>query len=323
MAIRFKIKCTLDYVVDGQSEFLLNIQPAQTTQQQLLSEHLELDGCHEHVLYTEPGMGNRFIKLSAGAGHVAVRYDADVLVRHHMALPFDVNELAVRELPPEVLPYLLPSRYCESDKLFAFACQHFGTLAPGYGRVEAVCDWIHRHVRFVPGVSNWTTSALDTLAAGAGVCRDFAHLTIALLRALNIPARFVAGYDYGADPALGPTDFHAYVEAFLDGHWYIFDSSRLCPRNGLVRIATGYDAADTAFATIYGPTRYAGMKLDIMPLNEIGQVIELVDDPSAALSTSSLEDMPRVHEALQPTCLAVIAGGGGLGGKEGASRLGG
>jgi transglutaminase-like putative cysteine protease len=121
----------------------------------------------------------------------------------------------------------------------------------------------------VSGSSNDSTSALDTLIAGTGVCRDFAHLMIGLCRALNLPARFVSGIDYGADPAMGPTDFHAYVEVMLSGRWYLFDPSEVSPPMGLVRIGTGRDAADAAFATVFGAVRtYA-------PLI----VIEAIEDP--------------------------------------------
>jgi transglutaminase-like putative cysteine protease len=140
-------------------------------------------------------------------------------------------------------------------------------------------------MRFAPGTTNWTTSALNALDQGTGVCRDFAHVTISLLRALNVPARFVTGYDYGVDPSYGPTDFHAYVEAWLGNRWWIFDATRLAPRNGLVRIGTGRDAADCAFATLFGPTRFVGMRLDIQPLS--GPV---EDDRSFAISTASLDD---------------------------------
>jgi transglutaminase-like putative cysteine protease len=150
------------------------------------------------------------------------------------------------------LPYLYPSRYCESDKLLQLAGQTFGHWAPGYHRVEGIRDWVHERTQYIAGSSNFNTSAIDTYQQQAGVCRDFAHLMIALCRALNIPARFASGLDYGADPTQGPTDFHAYVEVFLGGNWYIFDPTGRAMPMGFVRIGTGRDAADIAFATLFG-----------------------------------------------------------------------
>jgi transglutaminase-like putative cysteine protease len=125
-------------------------------------------------------------------------------------------------------------------------------MLQGYSRVQAICAWVNTHVKFAAGSSVSTTTAAQTLASGRGVCRDFAHLMIALCRALNIPARFVTGLDYGADPALGPTDFHAYVEAYLGGRWYMFDPSGTAIPMGFIRLTSGRDAADCAYASIFG-----------------------------------------------------------------------
>jgi transglutaminase-like putative cysteine protease len=130
--------------------------------------------------------------------------------------------------------------------------EQFGALWQGCTRVQAICEWVQRHVAFVPGSSRGTTSAVETLRQRQGVCRDFAHLMIALCRAVNIPARFSTGLDYGADPMLGPTDFHAYVEAFMGGRWYLFDPSGTAIPMGFVRLTSGRDAADSAYASIFG-----------------------------------------------------------------------
>jgi transglutaminase-like putative cysteine protease len=283
---RFDINCSLGYQIHGPSDFLLNIEVAQTPQQKALVSRHSVSNVANVESFTAKDMPNRFIRFSASSGSVNVDYTASVLVEHHWSEPSMLQELAIADLPKEVLPYLLPSRYCESDKLFHFANTNFGQFPRGYQRVQAISDWVYANVKFSPGASTAITSATDTLGSGNGVCRDFAHLTIALLRALNIPARFVAGYDYGADPALGPTDFHAYVEAFVGNRWFIFDSTRICPRNGLVRIGTGFDAADVAFATIFGPAQFTGMKLDIQPFDQSGRAVTLIDNPSLAISTS-------------------------------------
>ena len=151
--------------------------------------------------------------------------------------------------------YIYPSRYCQSDRLLRLALNEFGGLWQGHSRVQAICDWVKKHVAFTSNTSNSNTSAVDTLIEQVGVCRDFAHLMIALCRAVNIPARFTTGTDYGADPALGPPDFHAYVEVYLGDRWYIFDPSGTAIPMGLMRFGTGRDAADVAFATIFGGVR--------------------------------------------------------------------
>jgi transglutaminase-like putative cysteine protease len=171
------------------------------------------------------------------AGRLVVDYDARVS-----------GELA----PPPVddeqwLRYLRPSRYCESDRMGAFARAEFGGLTAS-GLVSVIPDWVAGRVRYVPGVSRPTDGAIATMMAGEGVCRDFAHLTAALLRANDVAARVVSVYA----PGLYPMDFHAVTEALVDGRWVVIDPTRLAPRQALVRIATGADAADTAFLTTVG-----------------------------------------------------------------------
>lgn len=148
----------------------------------------------------------------------------------------------------EQLTYLRPSRYCPSDHVVGLAVAEFGGLPAGRPRVEAIADWINRRVGYVPGSSAVHDSAEDTLLTGTGVCRDFAHLGITLCRALQIPARFVAVYP----PGLDPMDFHAVFEAWIDGSWLTYDATRKAPRPSLVRVATGRDAADAAFASVLG-----------------------------------------------------------------------
>ena len=172
---------------------------------------------------------------------------------HHFASPDDIPEVPVARLPAQVLGYIYPSRYCQSDRLHRMAMLEFGQRRQGYSRVQAIRDWVLQRTTFASNTSNSNTSAIDTLLEHVGVCRDFAHLMIALCRAINIPARFTTGTDYGADPALGPPDFHAYVEVYLGERWYMFDPSGTAIPMGFVRFGTGRDAADVAFATIFGP----------------------------------------------------------------------
>jgi transglutaminase-like putative cysteine protease len=254
--VRLKFSIELAYdILDEYADFILNIQAAQTPHQRIASETLSNSQQARQDSYIEPRCGTRFLRLRAEAGPLVVRYDATVDIDHHRAAPGDLHEMAISQLPLEALPYIVPSRYCQSDRLQKFAIAEFGALPRGYGRVLAIQSWVRRHVTFQSGSSDCTTSAMDTIIERRGVCRDFAHLMIALCRALNIPARFVSGIDYGADPALGPTDFHAYVEVMLSGRWYLFDPSGVSPPMGLVRLGTGRDAADAAFATVFGMVR--------------------------------------------------------------------
>ena len=151
--------------------------------------------------------------------------------------------------------------------------------------MQAIRNWVLRHVTFHSNTSNEHTTALDTLRSGMGVCRDFSHLMIALCRALNIPARFVTGIDYGSDPALGPTDFHAYVEVYLDGRWYIFDASGVAIPMGLLRLSTGRDASDTAIATIFGNVRGSTPIMSIQAVADALGVLEIPKHVVCAIST--------------------------------------
>lgn len=261
--VRFDLSITLDYVVQTPSDFIFVIQPTTTPYQRVTWERLAAEPAlqlsEEH--HGEPA--NRHLRVHAEPGELRLRYDAIVDLVHHFALPSDVGEVPVAELPASVLQYIYPSRYCQSDQLLQVARQEFGAMAPGHERVEAIRRWVQSRVRFQVGSSSPSTSALDTLQCGSGVCRDFAHLMITMCRALNIPARFATGIDYGADPALGPTDFHCYVEVYLGDRWYLFDPSGISPRTGLIRIGTGRDAADVAFATIFGTVRWTMPRIAI------------------------------------------------------------
>jgi transglutaminase-like putative cysteine protease len=169
------------------------------------------------------------------------------------------------------LTYLRPSRYAESDHLGGTARSEFGSLE-GFELVRAVAEWVHDHVAYVPGQSRPTDGAVETFLARAGVCRDFAHLVVALLRALDVPARLVSVYA----PGLSPMDFHAVAEAWVEDRWHVVDATRLAPRQSLVRIATGRDAADTAFLSGYGaPIRFERLSVIAvvdgqLPLDDVG-----------------------------------------------------
>ena len=208
--VRLKFSIELNYQVgDAGCDFIFNIHAAQTREQTVRSETLGISQILRPEFYTDAVSRKRYLKFRALAGALTVSYGATVDVSHFMAQADQLPEIGVLQLPGAVLPYLYPSRYCQSDRLHRLAVKEFGHLRQGYSRVQAIRDWVNQRVSFVSNSSNGNTTAVDTLIDEAGVCRDFAHLMIALCRAVNIPARFVSGIDYGADPALGPTDFHA------------------------------------------------------------------------------------------------------------------
>ena len=253
LPVRLRYEVQLGYHVQSAgTDFIFNVQAAHTPRQAVLWESLATTQAVPVQEYRDPLTAGRFLRLRAHAGELVLHYAGLVELRHHRQHPADVRESWIPDLPGSVLPYLYPSRYCESDKLNAFAMTQFGGLWQGYSRVQAICDWVQRNVAFESGSSSGTTGAADTLVQGRGVCRDFAHLMIALCRAVNVPARFATGLDFGADPALGPTDFHAYVECWLGDRWYMFDPSGTAIPMGFVRLTSGRDAADCAYASIFG-----------------------------------------------------------------------
>lgn len=182
--------------------------------------------------------GNRIHKFDVGVGTLIADYRATVVGR--------AEPPAVTDLDPST--YLRPSRYAEADKFFGFAATEFGAYTDSATLLEKVSAWVGRRLQYVPGSSDPIDGAADTLLSGKGVCRDYAHLVVALLRAVNVPARLVAVYA----PGCHPMDFHAVAEALVDGHWRAVDATCLAPRQSLVRIATGRDAADTAFLDNHG-----------------------------------------------------------------------
>lgn len=240
--------CALTYEVTAPSNFVFNVAVLGGGRQSIRSESTSIEPC---VRYTETAIGeegNRIFRVMADPGELRLRYSALVELMPQLQGIEPPLERPHAELPDEVLSYLNPSRYCESDRLGQFAGDEFGALEPGYGRVTAICDWIARHMTYAPASTDWRTTACDVLLQRTGVCRDYAHVAIALCRALCIPARYASAYALHLEPA----DFHGYFEAYLGSEWYPFDATGKAPLSGLVRIGVGRDAADTSFATIIG-----------------------------------------------------------------------
>lgn len=216
-------------------------------------------------LVTDPGVpvnsyrdrfGNRCNRLLAPPG--TLRLSSDFLI-HDSGLPDEIDTSVypdmVEELPAETLVFLMGSRYCETDLLSQTAWQLFSGMPPGRARVQAICDYVHNHIRFDYQSARPTRSAAEALREGIGVCRDYAHLAITFCRCLNIPARYCTGYlgDVGTPPPYPVGDFAAWFEAWVGGRWHIFDPRNNVPRKSRILMARGRDAADVAIATTFGP----------------------------------------------------------------------
>ena len=262
--MKFKLGCYLDYDISSDSTFIFNIRPIANDYQKILEQSLKISPDYEPENYIEQNRQNAYFRLNVPTGSLTIDYQATVELSHDANSTDEIKEIPPSQLPLEVVPYLYPSRYCQSDRLMKFAQDEFGNCEPGHVKVQAICDWIYHKIDYVSGSSDSQTSAYDTAIERAGVCRDFAHLGIAFCRALSIPARFVSAYAWQLDPP----DFHACFEAYLGDRWYLFDATRLAPTNGLVRIGTGKDAADAAFATVFGA----------IALNKMDVYIERLDD---------------------------------------------
>jgi transglutaminase-like putative cysteine protease len=207
------------------------------------------------TLYRD-SFGNWVTRLVAPAGQIRITTDAviwDSGARDPVAL--SAEQHPVESLPEETLIYLLGSRYCDTDNLSAFAWKTFSSTPAGWARVQAVCDFAHRHIRFGYEFARPSKTASEAFKERTGVCRDFAHLGVTLCRCLNIPARYCTGYlgDIGVPPVDAPMDFAGWFEAYLGGHWYTFDPRNNTPRIGRILIARGRDAADVAISTTFGP----------------------------------------------------------------------
>lgn len=247
--MKFKVTCDLEYQLQDPATFLFALKCIETGGQKILSEELLVDPFIQAEEFTIGSGMNRFSRIrTLNPGNLKIHYHAEVETTTWLTARDTLSPDGPGNMSPEAIPFLFPSRYCPSDKLRNEAVELFGNLTGADAIACAVSDWIYANVAYVSGSSGETSSALDTFNQREGVCRDFAHLGITFCRALNVPARYATCYAY----QLEPPDFHACFEVFIDGWWYVFDGTRLAPLNGLVRIATGRDAADAAVCTIFG-----------------------------------------------------------------------
>ncbi|KPU98687.1 transglutaminase [Variovorax paradoxus] len=286
------IEAQLDYEVGAPAHLLLNIEAARAGAQAVIRETLTIEPAAEVQVFCDEASGNRFLRFDAAPGPLKIAYTATVQ-RTQVDVPHDLPEVPVNEVPDEVLHYMMPTRYCESDLMARCAFQLFGDLPPGIGRVQAIVDWIHDSITYESGSTDSTTTAREVFVQRAGVCRDFAHLGITFCRALNIPARLVVGYVAFEEP---PQDFHAVFEAWLGGRWVLFDATRMAPVDRLVRVGTGRDAKDVAFCTIFGNVSMRDKQIVVTELQD-QSVAPPVEPPASGALVGIEKPVPVVELA--------------------------
>lgn len=256
--MKFDVFTEMEYIARSEGTLILNIHALRSPNQTVLSEIFNIDPYIKFEELVPAQSENRLVRFEIpGPMNIKITYSATVDNCYTITDHSNNENTAIAHLDSSILPYLYPSRYCQSDKLYRLANNLFGHIDSPFEQVIALSNWINKNVQYISGSTNAQTSAYDTVTQQAGVCRDFAHLGIALCRALTIPARYFTGYAYHLKPA----DFHACFEAYLGGEWVLFDATRLVPLNGLVKIATGRDAADAALANIFGDIIFTTMQV--------------------------------------------------------------
>ena len=257
--MKFEVNASLGYKVTAPTTFIFNTSVLRNRHQQVIEESFIVDPAIQYQELQRSNEGNRFIRMQVMVPmDVFISYRA-VVNTSSTVIPQQYQTAEnVAYLEPSILKYLNPSRYCQSDKLARLANNKFNNIENPYLKVIELTGWINRNVEYLSGSTNSETSAYDTVTQQAGVCRDFAHLGIALCRALTIPARYFTGYAF----QLYPADFHACFEAYLGGKWILFDATGLAPLNGLVKIGSSRDAADVPVASIFGNAENSFMTVE-------------------------------------------------------------
>ncbi|PWA05852.1 transglutaminase-like domain-containing protein [Flavobacterium psychrotolerans] len=257
--MKFKVFGQLSYEVFSETTFIFNIQAAKSASQTIIQESLTIIPEIKFEEFLLKNNSTRFLKLVAKAEtSFTITYQAEVAVIQKIRNKETLRQSTpIIDLDPEVLPFISPSRYCESDKLSDFSNDKFGHLTNNYDKVLAINNWIFSTIQYKIGSTDSSISAYDILNLKHGVCKDFSHLGIALCRSLDIPARYFTGYAYN----LNPPDFHACFEAYISGNWILFDPTQLSTNNLLVKIAEGKDASEVAVASYFGNTICTNMNI--------------------------------------------------------------
>ncbi|MEP6610319.1 MAG: transglutaminase family protein [Mucilaginibacter sp.] len=254
--MKFNVLTQMEYTTASPGTLILNIHALRTPHQTVISETFDIEPYIKVEELQSAQSDNRVMRFEiAENSSIQVTYKATIDNCCEVKDYSELVEIPIAQMDNAILPYLYPSRYCQSDKLYRLANNLFGHIFNPFEKVMALTGWINKNVQYLSGSTNAQTSAYDTVTQQQGVCRDFAHLGIALCRALTIPARYFTGYAY----QLKPADFHACFEAYLGNEWVLFDATGLVPLNGLIKIASGRDAADTAIANIFGNVNFTSM----------------------------------------------------------------
>jgi transglutaminase-like putative cysteine protease len=256
--MRLQATTTITVECEGHCPTVAMLRPRSGAAQYVVGERYEVTPWLPMREYTD-AFGNLCQRMSLPAGRSTIAVRSEVEVDAHVAVDPAAALSPIEALPDDVMVYLLQSRYCPSDKMYDKATDIVKNVEAGYAQAERIRQWIHDHHEYRYGVSDASTDALDTLDHKAGVCRDFAHVGIALCRSLKYPARIVVGYLH----QLEPMDLHAWFEAFIGGRWYTFDATQKQPRGGRIAVAYGRDIADVAFLSNYGPMEIVEMNVDV------------------------------------------------------------
>lgn len=256
--IKLRATCQLDYKIMQPTSAIFLLRPQSGLAQHILHEDFAIHPQTATAEYND-NFGNLCDRMVMPVGECQIRLTVDVLTADAIDVAAGTAKTPIAQLPSDSLIYLLPSRYCLPEFLEQDAQQITENYADGYDKAAAICDYIHQNLTYEYGSSNANTTALDTWQLKKGVCRDFAHLGISLTRALEMPARMVVGYLYQLDPM----DLHAWYEVFIDGRWYTFDPTQATPKGGRVILGYGRDAADVAFATLFGSVELSNMQVSV------------------------------------------------------------
>jgi transglutaminase-like putative cysteine protease len=258
-----RVGCNIHFECESSATAILLVNPRFDTHHPIRHEHFNFGRAPKSESFADVD-GNIAYRVILETGLNTIRHDALVEVSAASDKCEQLGDApSVATLEPRFLRYLLPSRYCDSDRLFDFAKEKFGQIYGAGARVQAISDWVHNNIEYRFGSGRPDISASQVIERGYGVCRDFAHCSIALCRALNLPARYVTGHlpDIGhIDPGT-PMDFHAYSEVYLGSQWHVFDARYNEPRIGRIKIAHGLDAVECAFATVYGAARLTNFEV--------------------------------------------------------------
>ena len=261
--MRLRVGCEFSYESSAPTPTVWQVRARPDGDHRVLSEEWDVSPAPPSTSYRDV-YGNVCDRVLLVEGGNTVRYDAVVETKDTGdEVEPGATQPAVEDLPDDTLHFLLPSRFCFSDVLHDKAWELFGHTEPGWARVQAVCDWVHRHVQYASGSTDPLTTAAEVVESGTGVCRDYAQVGVTFCRSLNVPARYVSGYlpNINATVPEDPMDFCSWFEAYLGGRWWAFDPRNNEPRVGRVVIGRGRDAADVAMVTAFGPATLGEMEV--------------------------------------------------------------